>query len=124
ICSMPEPRSSNKKQNSPKKKPTRPEYEQKVQAEFDQERRQWMIERGILNNRVVVYEEREVQMRQVIDDNHMWLQNCYLSMGKAWDQVLGLAIRAVCIHHDHNHQNDRSVGRQAHALVLQLPAVF
>ncbi|MCD7460836.1 hypothetical protein HAX54_044568, partial [Datura stramonium] len=83
-----------------------------------------MIERGILNNRVVAYEEREVQMRQAINDNHTWLQNSYLSMGQARDQVLGLARRAACIHHNHNHQNDRSVGRQARALVLQLPAVF
>ncbi|MCD9641290.1 hypothetical protein HAX54_027397, partial [Datura stramonium] len=63
-------------------------YEEKVQVEFDQERHQWTIERDILNNRVVAYEEREVQMRQVINDNHTWLQNCYLSMGQARDQVL------------------------------------
>ncbi|MCD7458248.1 hypothetical protein HAX54_037655 [Datura stramonium] len=39
-------------------------YEQKVHAKFDQEQRQWMIKRGILNNRVMGYEEHEVQMRK------------------------------------------------------------
>ncbi|MCD9558686.1 hypothetical protein HAX54_016220, partial [Datura stramonium] len=40
------------------------EYEQKVQAEVDQEQYQWTIEMGILNNCIVEYEECEVQMRQ------------------------------------------------------------
>ncbi|MCD9643461.1 hypothetical protein HAX54_030967 [Datura stramonium] len=52
-----------------------------------------MIERGILNNRVMAYEECEIQMRQVIYDNHIWLQNRYLSMGQARDQVLGLMVK-------------------------------
>ncbi|OIT25195.1 hypothetical protein A4A49_58985 [Nicotiana attenuata] len=52
----------------------------------------------------------------------MWLQNCHVNMGQAREQVLQLAEKAAYIHHDHRHLNNEKVGKQARAIVPQLPA--
>ncbi|XP_070050085.1 nuclear matrix constituent protein 1a-like [Nicotiana tomentosiformis] len=75
-------------------------------ADFEVERRQWMIERAVLNRRIEEYEGRETMMGNALNTTHIWLQNCHVNMGLAREQVLQLVEKVAYIHDDHRHLNN------------------
>ncbi|OIT37303.1 hypothetical protein A4A49_51354 [Nicotiana attenuata] len=70
-------------------------------ADFKAERRQWMIEKGVLNRRIEKYERREAQMGHALNTTQI-------------EQVLRLAEKEAYVHDDHRYLKMRKL----------LPAVF
>ncbi|XP_070044454.1 uncharacterized protein [Nicotiana tomentosiformis] len=93
-------------------------------ADFEVERRQWMIERAVLNRRIEEYEGYETEMGNALNTTHIWLQNFHVNMEHAREKVLQLLEKETYIHDNHRHLNNEKVGQEARALVPQLPGVF
>ncbi|XP_070049139.1 uncharacterized protein [Nicotiana tomentosiformis] len=80
-------------------------------ADFEVERRQWMIKRSVLNHLIEESEGRKTQMGNTLNTTQIWLQNYHVNMGQAREQVLQLAEKAAYIHDDHRHLNNEKVGQ-------------